>query len=319
MSVNQPMNEKWLQIFDWPQRIVSQLRQDALPPTFSNRDEYRVTHALCTLEMGEVACNSQKSRFANSILGIFKECLPVTQYHVANNNSDAVEFAWDGNDYRILCGAGFCTLQRQVALVKSEWEQFLTGGILFGCSSNPDAMQHKDVDSFSDASDVSEITFCPIENKYKELTTKTCSSVGPISGNYSGPACTRIVGVYFDGKEQVSASHSEAALLQMLSTNPPPSKWTIKLSGNKSSYKYLDQFIDLELNAAIVPVSNGGIPHLVWDSSDSEHFVRISIYPELSPPRIVLLLGVSLYNGLGIQVQKCQDVYEAPCANQQCP
>lgn len=171
MELNESSYTGWLQILNWPQRVVYQLHQDALPPTFSNRDEYRVTHALCTLEMGADSCSPQKSRFANSILGIFKETLPAIQYHGAGGNSDEVEFAWSGNDYRILCGAALCRLQKQVAVVKSEWEQFLTGGILVGCASTPQEKQFLDATIFQDAASDSQIYEVPdiVQSQIKGL------------------------------------------------------------------------------------------------------------------------------------------------------
>lgn len=293
-------------------QAISNVLPQIDPVQYETATGRRLTQALCTLSVGAEHCDIKRSAFSHLFLRLFKTMAPTP--HSSDDN--AIGFSWWGQDYQMRCGAGICSLQREVSYEKSEWEQFWEGGFILGCTPAPEEKRLEDAGSFKDAPANSkasgEITFCPVQNKYGELANNLCSNHGPISG-YSAPVCVKVLGIYFDGGLQESETHNVASLVQFLSRQHTPSKWTVRFSGANSSHSYLDQFIDMEISKDLPNVT-----HPAWDSTDERKLVRIAVYPELSPARIALVLGARLFNGLGVEYQPCHDVYESPCASQKC-
>lgn len=112
-----------------------------------------IQRATCYLETGERSCFSPSDH---------QVARPVASETTTEFQIDSTsDFQWKGSDYRLSCGGGFCTLQKQVKHEESVGDVFLQvlAGILTlglascssGQGSSSDVQSYDDVAKFVDA------------------------------------------------------------------------------------------------------------------------------------------------------------------------
>lgn len=212
-------------------QVISKVLPQIDPVQYETVTERRLTAALCTLSIGAERCDIQKTAVSHLFLRLFKAMAPTP--HSSDDN--AIGFSWWGQEYKMTCGAGICSMQREVRVEKSEWAQFLEGGLFLGCTPAPEEKKLEDVVSFIDGSNqdsginetasVVKTTFCS-SPKESAVGHENCFT-GEIKNI---AACVDLLNVYTDKAKFYGVKFDD--LMKILTEKPAPDRITLTLSGD---------------------------------------------------------------------------------------